>query len=217
MAQQTNINSGGPAIPPTGGVPIPPSLTAPSYLADQFFSGGAPYTDPAMGTGVFTTLRFAPSFSYDIPEQNGFYYVLFRFVEPNKTAAGQRLFTVTANGITSDIIDVFLQAGGVDKPYSMWLLVMVGNGHMRISFTGVSGNAIVSAIEITPVWITLPGYTPSPGTVPQVLNWQACPTAQCAGVEYLQLVKADGTQANRIAVPVPSYGFNPDASWLAVK
>ncbi len=143
-AQSVFINAGGPAVPGDS--------SNPTFQSDQYFTGGAVFSDPTMGAGIWSTLRYGPSFSYDVPITNGFYTVKFDFLEPNKTAANQRIFTITANGQQSDPIDVFAMAG-VNIPTSTSLLVMVGNGHLRINFAAIIGNAVVSAIEITPASI----------------------------------------------------------------
>jgi Malectin domain len=140
-AQSLFLNAAGPAIPADLTTP------APAYQADQYFTGGVVWTDPAMGPGIWSTLRYAPSFSYDIPMTNGFYTVTFRLLEPNKTAVGQRIFTITANGVHSDPIDIFAMAGA-NAPTYINLLVLVGNGHLRIDFAASVGNAVVSAMEI---------------------------------------------------------------------
>ncbi len=146
-AQTIYLNAGGPAVS---------GIMTPAYQADQYFSGGAiwneasPGYDPP-GTGALATLRYGPVFSYDIPVHSGFYLVTFHMSEPNKTGPGQRLFTITANGVQSDPLDVFALAGGAKIPYSLSLLTMVGNGHLRITFAASLGNAMVSAMEITQV------------------------------------------------------------------
>lgn len=145
--QTIYLNAGGPAMP---------SIMAPSYQADQYFSGGtiwdqsSPGYDPP-GTAALETLRYGPVFSYDVPRQNGFYAVTFHMSEPNKTGPKQRIFTITANGIQSDPIDIFALAGFAKMPYAVSLFVMVGNGHLRINFVASVGNALVSAIDIVAV------------------------------------------------------------------
>ncbi len=128
----------------------------PAYQADQYFTGGdvwneaSPGYDPP-GTGALATLRYGPVFSYDVPLKNGFYLVTFHFSEPNKTGPRQRVFTVTANGIQSDPIDLFALAGFAKVPYQFGLFVLVGNGHLRMTFTASLGNAVVSAMDIDAV------------------------------------------------------------------
>jgi hypothetical protein len=144
------INSGGPATPPDTRDPNAP---IPGYLADQFFSGGVAWTDPTMGPGIWGTLRYGPEFTYDIQVPNGLYTIKFDLLEPNQTAPGKRVFTIAANGIVSDPIDLFAMTGAVNKQTSISLMASVGNGHMVIKFNATAGNAVVSAIELSPAYI----------------------------------------------------------------
>lgn len=143
LCGQTLINSGGPAVS--------------GYLADFGFSGGAtwgPANQASMGTlpGIYQTLRYSTSnsgFSYDLIEPVGQCDVTLDFLEPNKTAAGQRLFNVVVNGNQTGPLDVFALAGGALKPYQVILGAWVLDGHLRLQFTPLNGkgNAIVSGIE----------------------------------------------------------------------
>jgi hypothetical protein len=138
------INAGGPPIP--GDQTAVPKI--PDYQADQFFTGGTAWADPAMGAGVFATLRYGTNFSYDVKIPNGFYTVKLSMLEPNKTGPNQRRFTVMANGIQSDPIDLFALTGAVNAQYTTTLMAMVGNGHLKLTFVATLSNAVVSAIDI---------------------------------------------------------------------
>src|SRR5215831_7598560 len=77
-------------------------------MADQYFTGGTAYADPSM---PIPALRYG-NFSYAIPAAPGLQEVTLSFVEPNKNAAGQRLFTTSINGAAvsiagSEVIDLF--------------------------------------------------------------------------------------------------------------
>jgi hypothetical protein len=144
------INAGGPDIPLDNSNPAAP---VPEYLPDQFFNGGVAWVDPTMGAGIWATLRYAPFFTYDIPVTNGFYNVKFDLLEPNKAAAGQRVFTISVNGTTSDPIDIFKITGAINTKTAIQLMAIVGNGHLRITFQASIGNAVVSAIEISPSYV----------------------------------------------------------------
>lgn len=144
------INSGGPDIPLDTTDPANP---IPAFQADAFVTGGVLWVDPTMGAGIWGTLRYAPSFAYDIPVTNGFYNVKFDLLEPNKTAAGQRVFTISVNGTTSDAIDIFALTKAINVQTSVQLMAIVGNGHLRITFQASIGNAVVSAIEVSPSYV----------------------------------------------------------------
>jgi len=106
------------------------------------------YTDTAM-PAPYQTLRYGPSIHYRIPMQAGVYVGFLHWVEPNKTAAGQRLFTVTIqNGETSAPIDVFALAPGLDVHYAMPFLCVAQIGACDIQLTAVTGNAIISEIDL---------------------------------------------------------------------
>jgi hypothetical protein len=127
-----------------------PNNPVPAYQADTFFDGGTAWLDPTMGTGIWGTLRYAPFFTYDIPVPNGFYSLRFELLEPNKTGSNQRVFTISVNGTTSDTIDIFAMTGGINLHTSLNMMSQVGNGHLRITFLASLGNAVVTAIEISP-------------------------------------------------------------------
>lgn len=208
-AQSLLVNAGGPALPP--------DTTGTSYQADQSFTGGVVWDDPTIGLGIWETLRYAPQFSYDFHISNGFYTVKIDLIEPNKTGPNQRVFTVTANGIQSDPIDVFAMTGAINKQTSITMLVMVGNGHLRANFQAIIGNAMVSAFEITPATIfsgiqtvSIQLFTCQPPlsdtTCTQVpvqgaMQWFKC-AAPCVGINLVHLNLADGTNVNMYAEPV---------------
>ncbi|HVI30548.1 malectin, partial [Phenylobacterium sp.] len=107
-AQAIAVNVGGPAVT-TGGV---------SYLADQYFTGGATFsvTSAIAGTtddAVYQTERYGSTFSYAVPVANGSYSVTLKFAELYYNAAGQRVFDVSAEGaLVLDNLDIFASAGG---------------------------------------------------------------------------------------------------------
>lgn len=150
------------------------TITTDSYAADQFFTGGqiwgpgvVGYVD--LGPGPWQTLRFNPSFSYDVPLINGLYTVNLLLIEPNKTGPNQRRFTIAANNQSTPPIDLFAVAG-LRKQYTTTLLALVGNGVLHIDFRATLGNAVVSAIEIRPympdVFIPQIRLPPSPTADP---------------------------------------------------
>jgi hypothetical protein len=168
---------------------------------DQYFTGGVgawPMPLPA----PLAFLRYGTSFAYNIPLTNGLYNVSVMLAEPNKTAAGQRIFTVTANGQQTAPIDLYSM--GFTPPgtnaYSLPIFTLVGAGLLHLQFAASAGNAVVSAIIITPM-TTLTG-------------WFTCAiepniTSSCAGVEYLSILQIDGTTIYRYAVPAPALPVSP--------
>jgi|SRR5882724_4141579 len=182
------------------------SITIPAGSPnDQYFTGGVgAWPVPLVSPNAF--LRYGTNFKYDIPLANGIYTVSVVMAEPNKTAAGQRIFTVSANGQTSGPIDLFRITGGINQPYTLPMLALVGAGFLRLQFTASAGNAVVSSITATPL--------------PSIAQWTACVGApssmsSCMGLEFFSIIKADGSVVLRYAVPAPGV---PDPSiWTAVK
>lgn len=119
--------------------------------SDQYFSSGSiwtPANDPTLSALPYQTLRYGPSFSYDIPVPNGMYVVALGFLEPNATRAGQRLFSVTVNGRTMAGIDLFHLAG-LKVPFGAEFRVTVDSAQpsIKIALAGQVGNAVLSAID----------------------------------------------------------------------
>lgn len=117
---------------------------------DQFFSGGLPC--PSDSCSSPSVLRFGPSFRYDIPLPNGLYGITAVLIEPNKTAPGQRFMTITANGQTTNNIDIF-SVVGLNAPYMYSLQAFVGAGMLRLSFQSLNSNAVVSQIIVGPIGV----------------------------------------------------------------
>ncbi len=151
LSAQILINAGGPA---TG-----------TYSADPgtcSVSGGLPYgpaqqADMKNQAGIYQTLRYGTSFSYDCQVPNGNYSLNLDLFENRPAVAtpaipaagiGLRVFTVIANGINSGPIDVFAIAGA-QTPYVFPMpAIPVTDGHLRIQFAAGKGNAVASGLEI---------------------------------------------------------------------
>lgn len=126
---------------------------------DQYFSppstcasnGSCAYSDPKMGAPPYDTLRYGfgmASFSYTIPAPNGTCDVTLGFSEPNKTAPGQRIFTITANGQVVADVDIFARAGLLTPTTVALGAVPVTDGFLHLTFTPKPNtwNAFVSSI-----------------------------------------------------------------------
>ena len=91
-------------------------------------------------------------FSYRVPLPNGRYRVQLKFVEPAAAAPGERVFDVTANGVTQlHEFDVFNAAGGKLKGVDRLFDAGVDNGMLVLAFRPRRGSALVSALSITPL------------------------------------------------------------------
>lgn len=123
------------------------------WQADQFGSGGTLSSKSnavanTVDDDLYRTYRFG-TFTYAIPVPNGTYDVTIKCMETWWSAAGQRLFDVSAEGVTKLAnLDLFATAGqfaAVDKTFS----VTVSDGVLNLSFSASVDNAIVSAIAVT--------------------------------------------------------------------
>ncbi|MDP9088012.1 MAG: malectin domain-containing carbohydrate-binding protein [Pseudomonadota bacterium] len=91
-------------------------------------------------------------FLYRVPLPNGRYQVLLRFEEPTAGVTGMRIFDVEANGTTRlKDFDVFKAAGGQLRGVDRTFDVRVDGGVLILAFRPRRGNAVVSALSITPL------------------------------------------------------------------
>jgi hypothetical protein len=118
-----------------------------------------PYSDPLL-PAAYPTLRYGAVVAYSIPVAPGSYTGMLVFVEPNKTAPGQRVITASVQDQASFSMDIFALAGGMDKPYSFPFAV-TSTGTVSIVIAGQVGNAILSAITLIPVAVTTTGGAPA--------------------------------------------------------
>lgn len=96
-------------------------------------SNGAPFTY------TFSDLPFGP------------YWITLMLIEPNKTAAGQRTFSVSVNdSVILPSVDIFKLANGLLKPLEI-ILPHAYIGPLTITFTPIVGNAVVSGIKVEAV------------------------------------------------------------------
>lgn len=134
------------------------------YGSDTFFTGG---TVPELRMGargkvaesnvvgtadpeLYASYREG-SFSYTVPLPNGRWSVTLHMAEPSAEKAANRSFNVAANGrIALSAFNPAKAAGGALKAVTRTFPVQVQNGKLVLQFTAVGGDAVVSAIAITP-------------------------------------------------------------------
>lgn len=136
------------------------------FGSDAFFQGGqaasantpADYGRPEVRAAITGTddVDVAASFrqgrfSYAIPVTPGRYSVRLTFVEP-KLAAGERRFDVVANGapVVNDL-DIAAATGGSLRALTRTFETTAADKGLSLDFVPRRGEAIVSAIEITPI------------------------------------------------------------------
>ena len=151
----------------TGAIVAAP--TSPRFGSDAFFIGGeagtldepADYGKPAVPAEIEGTEHSAlvatfrkGDFSYQVPLSAGRYRVELTFVEP-AAQPGERVFDVRANGrAVVKALDIARAAGGTNKALKRSFAVTVANDPLMLGFKPTKGEAIVSAIEITPIGLS---------------------------------------------------------------
>jgi len=146
LAPVFTANSGGPAV--TGDQEV-------VFDADANFTAGRTYqtSAPISGTTedlIFQSERWAKSFGYDIPVQNGEYTLVLKFAEIYFEEPGKRIFDVDVEGVTViEALDIAAEAGP-DAAMEFVMNFYVGDENLDLDFTGVVQNAKVSAIRLSP-------------------------------------------------------------------
>ena len=132
-----------------------------SYVADQSFSGGLPWsTGAAIDTSgvsnpapqaVYQTVRYG-NFTYTLSglAPGGSYTVRLHFAEIFFTAAGQRVFNVQIN--SSQVLtnfDIVVAAGAANKAIvTPFTATADATGEITITFVSVVNNALLNGLEI---------------------------------------------------------------------
>lgn len=134
------------------------------FGSDAYFDGGAPHgvnppdtaprdriTVRADDERLYDSYREG-EFSYRVALPNGRYRVQLKFAEPTATGPGERLFDVTANGVTQlREFDILKAAGGRLKGVDQFFDAAVDHGILVLAFRPRRGSALVSALSITPL------------------------------------------------------------------
>jgi hypothetical protein len=187
------INSGGPAVSP--------------FVADKDFSGGATInhanainlskvTIPAPAA-VYQSARIATptvrSFTYTIPglTPGTSYIVRLHFCETYFATAGSRVFNVTINGTqVLTHFDILAASGGKNiANIQQFNEPANASGQLVITFTSVTNNALISAIEIDPTVvldciITAPSGLSATAVSSNQINLSWMPSASNCAVTY---------------------------------
>jgi len=135
------------------------------WQSDRYFQGGAAFDapdHPVAGTRdsrLVRSRREGTAFSYDIPLAPGVYEMRLYFAEmlygDNNQAGGgeaSRIFAVTANGAPLlNQFDVTADAGASTADIRAFKdIEPAADGKLHLKFTAQTGQAMISAIEITP-------------------------------------------------------------------
>jgi len=140
------------------------SSTGVRFGSDNFFVGGTVpempmgargkpaeiHVDGTLDPALFSSYRQG-NFGYDLPLPDGQWTVTLHMYEPDATKAASRSFDVAANGRTMlTKFNPAQAAGGPMKAVTRAFPVRVTGGTLSLRFTGVGGEALVSAISVEP-------------------------------------------------------------------
>lgn len=140
--------------------------------SDQYFYGGLTYTNPAASD---TTVRFSQTvagkpqqFGYKIPAANDVPYVVkFNFMEPSPGVV--RMFVVGINDLP---VTAPISMQGYLIPFSRSVIAFAADGFINIRFDTLVRSAVISSIEIAPLFQTLNS------SLPVVTAWSSCKSGQ---------------------------------------
>jgi beta-galactosidase len=134
------------------------------YGSDNYFDGGIAHgiNPPDTATADLVSVmaddaRLYDSFRegnflYRVPLPGGRYRVQLLFAEPAAAAAGMRVFDVAANDVVQiKDFDIFAAAGAKLKGVERSFDATVDDGMLVLAFRSRRGNALVSALSITPL------------------------------------------------------------------
>lgn len=122
---------------------------------DFGYDGGTAWT-ASNQAGLPMSMRFAPSLTYTLRVAAGQYQVTLDFLEPNKTRAGERVFSVALNGnVIAPSLDLYGVAGLL-VPYQISATVTAGAGGLQVRLVGAMGNAVISRIQVDSVDVPPP-------------------------------------------------------------
>ncbi len=167
------------------------------YMADTDFTGGSTASSSnAIDTSgvsnpapqyVYQSNRYG-TFSYTFTNltPNTSYPIRLHFAETYWTAAGQRVFNVTANGQAAlSNFDIFAAAGAANKAVvEQFNATTNASGSITLQFTPVKDNAEVSGIEVMGASAPTTTPTPTPTTTPTPTpTATSTPTSGSGGVQ----------------------------------
>lgn len=139
----------------TGATGAYTNVASEHFTADGSFTGGtvATTTSAIANTAddtLYQTTRDG-AFSYALPVPNGRYRVQLLLSDNTSTAAGQRVFNVTAEGSTRlSNVDPYALAGGGKKATSKSFYLNVTDGTLNVATVAGTGTPTVAAIRVIP-------------------------------------------------------------------
>lgn len=152
---------------------------------------------------LYQTERWGLS-NYGILLANGTYTINLHFAEtyPGITAAGQRVFSVTAEGASPagwSNIDLFAETGGRNIALVKSATVRVTDNMLNLVFAATADNPLVNAIELIPSANQGPELaivaTPATGAIPLAVNFTATASDTDGAVVAYQWNFGDGSSS----------------------
>lgn len=140
-----------------------------SFVADTGYSGGTAVTNTSATISTTGVVNPAPQAAYQSERYGNFTYTIpglvpatpyrvrLHFAETYWTQAGQRVFNVAINGVSSlSNFDIFAAAGGANRAVVREFTVpATSGGNISIQFTSSVNNAKIDAIEVLPLTIAI--------------------------------------------------------------
>jgi hypothetical protein len=129
------------------------SASGVTWQADGYYAGGARWVTGLSALPVpYSSLRYTTSpgtsLTYTFAVTPGKYICILKFVEPNKTGPGQRVFSIALNGtVITPAMDLYAVAGLL-KPYDLTYPTTITGNQLVLTLTGITGNAVLSGIQI---------------------------------------------------------------------
>lgn len=127
------------------------------WIPEYDFTGGSYALSSGAVTGtdldaLFHTVRVGTQFSYSLPVPNGVYELSILSFEPVKTAPGQRVFDVEAEGVLLlDDLDLYGEVGRFAAYTSPPATVVVSDGMLDLDFSASVAQALLSAVTLRSV------------------------------------------------------------------
>lgn len=128
-----------------------------TWLADTFFDDGktAYKNVDVQGTRndvLYRSERYAKTLDYSVAVANGTYNLNLLFAEIYWSNSGQRTFDIALEGESvTQGLDIYAEAGGLRAFNQRFNNIIVTDGRLDISLTGIQDKAKLSGFEILPV------------------------------------------------------------------
>jgi hypothetical protein len=142
------------------------------YVGASGAYGSSAPVDLALAPELYQTLRQDSALQYRVAvPENGSYRVTLHFAEFVAQAPGERVMSVSIEGVVeAEALDVLALAGPA-RAYTLSRDLSITDGVLDISLQGVAGKAMLAAVEVTGLQAQgEPTPTPTPTEIPLTLQ-----------------------------------------------